>query len=99
MLTWLTVMRGESTGPEPTFCAPLLRRVDEKLIDLLKSLTPDEWGLQTIAPLWMVPDIAGRLLDTVLRKLSMVRHSCCVEAVSIGSRTKHSSHAPSASRL
>jgi hypothetical protein len=76
-------MRGESTGPEPIFCAPLLRRVDEKLIDLLRLLTPDEWDLQTIAPLWTVRNIAAHLLDTVLRKLSMVQDSCCVEAGSI----------------
>jgi hypothetical protein len=32
-------------------CAHLLRRVDEKLIDLLGSLTNAEWNLQTVAPL------------------------------------------------
>src|SRR2546427_13179908 len=48
-------MRGESSTSDPILCAHLLRRVDEKLIDLLSSLTPSEWNLQTIAPLWRVP--------------------------------------------
>jgi uncharacterized protein (TIGR03083 family) len=63
----------------------LLRRVDENLIDLLSSLAPGEWDLQTIAPLWKVRDVAAHLLDTSLRKLSMVRDSCYVEAVDSGS--------------
>jgi hypothetical protein len=36
-------------------------------------------------PLWRVRDVAAHLLDTILRKLSMVRDSCYVEAVSIRS--------------
>jgi uncharacterized protein (TIGR03083 family) len=55
------------------------------LIDLLGSLEPHEWDLQTIAPLWRVRDVAAHLLDTPLRKLSLVRDSCQVEAVTIGS--------------
>jgi len=69
----------------PILCAHLLRRVDEKLIDLLNSLVPGEWDLPTIAPLWKVRDVAAHLLDTVLRKLSMVRDSCYVETVKIHS--------------
>ena len=69
----------------PIFCAHLLRRVDEQLIDLLNSLAPNEWGLPTIAPLWKVRDVAAHLLDTALRKLSMVRDSWRVEAVQIHS--------------
>jgi uncharacterized protein (TIGR03083 family) len=59
--------------------------VDEELIGLLRSLTPGEWDLQTIAPLWKVRDVAAHLLDTVLRKLSLVRDSWFVEAVEIRS--------------
>ena len=72
-------------GLEPILCAHLLRRVDEKLIDLLRSLEPGEWDLQTIAPLWKVRDVAAHMLDTVVRKLSIVRDSCHVEAVTIRS--------------
>jgi uncharacterized protein (TIGR03083 family) len=70
---------------DPILCAPLLRRVDEKLIELLRSLEPGEWDLPTIAPLWKVRDVAAHLLDTPLRKLSLVRDSCYVEAVDIRS--------------
>ncbi|HTS57916.1 MAG TPA: maleylpyruvate isomerase N-terminal domain-containing protein [Terriglobales bacterium] len=78
-------MPDESSRPEPILCAHLLRRVDEKLIDLLRSLAPEEWDLQTASPLWKVRDLAAHLLDTALRKLSMVRDSCYVETVNIGS--------------
>lgn len=78
-------MNGQPSGTEPILCAHLLRRVDEKLLELLRSLQPSEWNLQTIAPLWKVRDVAAHLLDTVLRKLSMVRDSCYVEAVTIRS--------------
>ncbi len=78
-------MNEQSSGSDPILCAHLLRRVDTQLIDLLCSLTPSEWDLQTIAPLWKVRDVAAHLLDTALRKLSMVRDSCYVEAVDIRS--------------
>ena len=70
---------------QPILCAHLLRQVDEKLIDLLTSLSASEWELQTIAPLWKVRDVAAHLLDTALRKLSLVRDSCNVEAAGIRS--------------
>ena len=74
---------------DPILCAPLLRKVDEALIDLLRSLTPIEWDLQTVAPAWKVRDVAAHLLDTALRKLSLVRDGVrdgnFVEAVEIRS--------------
>ena len=78
-------MSAKSNGVDPILCAHLLHRVDEKLIDLLRSLQPNEWDAQTIAPLWKVRDVAAHLLDTPLRKLSMVRDSCYAEAVTIHS--------------
>ena len=78
-------MANQSGSLDPILCAHLLRKVDAELIDLLSSLAPGEWDLQTIAPLWKVRDVAAHLLDTALRKLSMVRDSCFVEAVDIGS--------------
>src|SRR5712671_2817090 len=75
----------QSSGSDPILCGHLLRRVDEKLIELLRSLAPDEWNIQTVSPLWKVRDVAAHLLDTALRKLSLVRDSCYVEAVSIQS--------------
>lgn len=67
------------SGTEPILCAPLLRRVDEKLIELMRDLRPEEWDLQTVATAWKVRDVAAHMLDTVLRKLSMVRDHCFVE--------------------
>ena len=78
-------MSVQSSGPDPILCAPLLRRVDEKLIELLLSLSASEWDAQTVAPRWKVRDVAAHLLDTVLRKLSVVRDSWRVEKVEIRS--------------
>jgi uncharacterized protein (TIGR03083 family) len=78
-------MSPASSAPGPILCAHLLRKVDGKLIDLLAALHSNEWDLQTVAPLWKVRDVAAHLLDTVLRKLSMVRDACYVEAVTIRS--------------
>ena len=78
-------MSSQTCGTTPILCAHLLRRVDKELIDLLRSLTSGEWDIQTIAPSWKVRDVAAHLLDTVLRKLSVVRDSCNVEAVEIRS--------------
>jgi uncharacterized protein (TIGR03083 family) len=78
-------MSFQSSGSDPILCAPLLRRVDEKLIDLLRSLSASEWDAQTVAPRWKVRDVAAHLLDTVLRKLSLVRDSWYVENVEIQS--------------
>ena len=69
-------------GCDPILCASLLRVVDEKLLELLNSLTGAEWNLQTVAPRWKVRDVAAHLLDTALRKLSLVRDSWFVENVS-----------------
>src|SRR5712672_4014032 len=78
-------MNGQPNRMDPILCAHLLRTVDEKLVDLLGSLVPSGWDLQTAAPLWKVRDVAAHLLDTALRKLSMVRDSCYVEGVTIRS--------------
>ena len=75
----------QSSGSDPILCAHLLRRVDEKLIELLLSLPASEWDAQTVAPKWKVRDVAAHLLDTVLRKLSLVRDSWYVENVEIRS--------------
>lgn len=40
----------------------LFHKLDEKLIVLLKSLTEEEWQMQTVAKLWKVKDVAGHLL-------------------------------------
>jgi uncharacterized protein (TIGR03083 family) len=57
----------------PLLTAHLLPVIEARLIELLRSLRPDEWEIQTIAPAWTVKDVAAHLLDTQLRKLSVVR--------------------------
>jgi uncharacterized protein (TIGR03083 family) len=47
--------------------------LDQKLIELLKSLTPEDWNKKTRAKQWTVKDIAGHLLDGNLRTLSISR--------------------------
>lgn len=47
--------------------------LDTLLIDLLKSLTEEEWHAQTVAKKWLVKDVASHLLDGNLRALSMFR--------------------------
>jgi uncharacterized protein (TIGR03083 family) len=78
-------MSDQISGTDPILCAPLLRRVDLKLIELLRDLRPDEWELQAIAPAWKVRDVAAHLLDTALHKLSLVRDRCFVENPTIRS--------------
>ena len=57
----------------PLLTAHLLPVIEARLLELLRSLRPDEWEIQTIAPAWKVKDVAAHLLDTQLRKLSLVR--------------------------
>ncbi len=47
--------------------------LDTLLINLLKSLTEEEWNTQTVAKKWKVKDIASHLLDGNLRGLSISR--------------------------
>jgi uncharacterized protein (TIGR03083 family) len=60
----------------PLLTAHLFPLLDARLIDLLRSLAPDDWDRQTIAPKWTVKDVAAHLLDTQLRKLSFGRDGC-----------------------
>ena len=57
----------------PLLTAHLFPTLDAHLIDLLRSLAPDDWERQTVAPRWKVRDVAAHLLDTQLRKLSFGR--------------------------
>ena len=63
----------------------LLPVLDKKLIELLKSLSPDEWQQQTIAKLWKVKDVAAHLLDGNIRILSMLRDNYTGEQSNIKS--------------
>jgi len=61
------------TALEPIIITDLFYKLDEKLIEVLQSLSEDDWNKQTIAPLWTVKDIAVHLLDGNIRTLSIGR--------------------------
>jgi uncharacterized protein (TIGR03083 family) len=47
--------------------------LDQKLLELLRSLSPEDWEAQTVAKLWKVKDVAAHLLDVNLKTISMLR--------------------------
>lgn len=51
----------------------LFAELDGLLLDLLRSLSREEWELPTVSPRWNVRQVAAHLLDTPLRRLSFVR--------------------------
>src|ERR1700730_5985474 len=78
-------MDGNTEPLQPIFTAHLFRKLGGMLIELLRSLGPADWEKQTIAPKWKVKDVAAHLLDTQLRKLSIVRDHCSGEPPVINS--------------
>ena len=60
---------------EPIFTIDLFPELDKKLIEVLKSLSAQDWETQSIAPLWKVKDIAAHLLDGNIRTLSMLKEN------------------------
>lgn len=57
----------------PILTADLFPRLETELIQLLRSLSPEDWETQTLAPRWKVKDVAAHLLDTETRKLAAAR--------------------------
>ena len=53
--------------------APLFPRLHARLIELLRSLSPEEWERRTVAALWTVKDVAAHLLDGDLRRIGLHR--------------------------
>jgi len=58
--------------PIPTL--HLFLRLDQKLIELLKSLSSEDWKKPTLAKLWSVKDVAAHLLDGNLRVLALAQN-------------------------
>lgn len=56
----------------PVITAPLLAPLNEELIRLLRSLSPEEWE-RPATPRWRVRDVAAHLLDGDVRRLSAGR--------------------------
>lgn len=58
---------------EPIFTLDLFPKLNQKLIELLRSLSTEEWQMNTVSPQWNVHDIALHLLDGNIKTLSMLR--------------------------
>jgi hypothetical protein len=57
----------------PIHIADLFPEISRRLVELLRSLSPDDWQLPTLSSRRTVKDIASHLLDGSLRRLSMQR--------------------------
>ena len=66
--------------PVPIETLPLFPKLDELLLQLLRSLAPGDWQRPTLARQWTVKDVAAHLLDGNLRTLSMLRDGHFAEA-------------------
>jgi hypothetical protein len=75
----------EEQHAPPIDVAHLLPLLDEQLITLLQSLTPEDWNKQTIAKLWKVKDVVAHLLDGNIRILSMLRDGYYGESANVQS--------------
>ena len=51
----------------------LFPKLNDKLAELLKTLSPEDFHKSTQFPSWKVKDICAHLLDTSLRRLSLER--------------------------
>ncbi|MGE0131041.1 MAG: maleylpyruvate isomerase family mycothiol-dependent enzyme [Blastocatellales bacterium] len=58
---------------EPIFVAELFGEIHEKLLELLRSLSDEDWYKPTVAARWQVRDLAAHLLDSDIRRLSFQR--------------------------
>ena len=58
------------------------------LLELLRSLTSEDWEKQTVSPKWRVKDVVAHLLDTPLRGVSIGRDGYLPEAPRISSRAE-----------
>lgn len=67
-------MNGAREPLQPIFTAHLFPKLEAKLIELLRSLAPEDWQKQTLSPKWKVKDVAAHLLDTQVRKLAAARN-------------------------
>jgi uncharacterized protein (TIGR03083 family) len=60
-------------SPTPILVSHLFRELHGHLLELLRSLSPDDWHRPTVCSAWCVKDIASHLLDGDLRRLSAQR--------------------------
>src|SRR5258708_1296921 len=65
---------------KPILTAHLFPKIDGMLVELLRSLAPEDWEKQTVSPKWKVVDVAAHWLDTSLRGVAIGRDGCVVES-------------------
>ncbi len=70
---------------KPILTAHLFPKLDGMLIEVLRSLAPEDWDRQTVSPKWKVKDVAAHLLDTALRGVSIGRDGYVAESPRINS--------------
>jgi uncharacterized protein (TIGR03083 family) len=70
---------------KPILTAYLFPKLEALLLDLLRSLSLEDWEKQTVSPKWKVKDVAAHLLDTPLRGVSIARDSYLPESPQINS--------------
>lgn len=76
-----------ATRPAPAGPIDALSALDgteDHLLELLDGLGLDEWDRPTIVPGWRVRHIAGHLLDTALRRLTVARDGVVVDGPTSG---------------
>src|SRR5437016_5879832 len=69
----------------PILTAHLFPKLDGMLVELLRTLAPEDWERQTVSPKWKVKDVAAHLLDTALRGVSIGRDGYVAESPAINS--------------
>lgn len=69
----------------PIDAADALVGTEALLLSLLDGLTADDWDRPTIVPAWRVRHVAGHLLDTALRRLSLARDGVVIDGPASGS--------------
>lgn len=57
---------------QPILVADLFAPLNEELVKVLRTLTPEEWNVRAVGT-WTVKDVAAHLLDTTLKRLSAHR--------------------------
>ena len=61
------------SSDKPIFTCQLFPTLEQKLVELLRSLSKEDWTRPTVARKWTVKDVAAHLLDGNLKRLSMQR--------------------------
>jgi len=68
----------------PIHALDALVETDARLLTLLDGLSIADWERPTIVPRWRVRHVAGHLLDTALRRLSIVRDGFAADGPASG---------------